>query len=117
VGIDYGKVEQPQAVKEAYPVKPEPAPKPTRERHGDASPGAKPSPRVKPVAPPPPPSEPKLHRFRITIRCTVVVEVIREEEAQTSKQARERALKEVADGQMDFSKAEVTRRVVRVEKL
>jgi hypothetical protein len=64
----------------------------------------------------PPPPEPKLHRFRVTVRCTAIGEVIREEEAQSAKQAREEALKEVADGQIDLSKAEVTRRVARVEK-
>jgi hypothetical protein len=67
--------------------------------------------------PPPPPPEPKLQRFRVSIRCTAVVEVTREKEAQTAKQAREEALKHVTEGQIDFSKAEVTRRIVRAEKL
>jgi hypothetical protein len=43
--------------------------------------------------------------------------MIREEEAQTAKEPREEALKQVTEEQTDLSKVKIARKFARVEKL
>ena len=60
-------------------------------------------------------TKPKLHRFRVTIRSTATVDVERELEAKTAKQARQMAV-EMADQAVEFPAETITRKVVGVRR-
>lgn len=114
IGIKYDLLAAPQPGKNvSKPVAERP-----KEGHSEAltnpteETAQKPPPQPHPTKP-----KPRLARYEVTIRCTATVDVLREVEAKSQKEARETALKILASGEVVFPPEKVRRKVVRTRRV